>query len=163
MKSTQRRHTIELIFPLTCILVFCLCAMILILGGTDFYKKTVQGLKENYTIRTAVPYIQEKCREYNNVKQTEVIDGPEGKVLAFYKTVREKEYATYIYYMDGYLRELYTKKSAEAQWEAGQKLVALEAFSLEWSNPCLMKITVEAEGQQEVFYLSLGDYGEDVQ
>ena len=56
-------HTIDILFPLLFILLFCFCALLVVLQGARIYEKTAAGLEENYTVRTAVSYLQEKVRE----------------------------------------------------------------------------------------------------
>lgn len=154
-KRVSKQHTIEIIFPLFFILVFCLCVLLLILGGTGFYKKTVSGLEENYTLRTAIPYIQEKCRECPNCEQMEILQGEQGSVLAIYEEVDSVEYAVYIYEKDGYLTELYTKKSDTPGYDAGQKLVRMDHFDASWKEKGLLLIKLAVDGEEEIFCMSV--------
>ena len=55
-------HTVDVLFPLLFILLFCFCALLVVLQGARIYEKTAAGLEENYTVRTAVSYLQEKVR-----------------------------------------------------------------------------------------------------
>jgi hypothetical protein len=54
---------IDIIFPLIFIVFFGFCAVSLVLSGAHIYQKTTDGLKQNYTVRTAAAYVQEKIRE----------------------------------------------------------------------------------------------------
>ena len=44
-------HTIDILFPLLFILLFCFCALLVVLQGARIYEKTAAGLEENYTVR----------------------------------------------------------------------------------------------------------------
>ena len=67
MNNKQKQiHTIDTVFPLIFILLFGFCALALVLSGAHVYQDTTDGLKQNYTIRTAATYLQEKIRVLKN-------------------------------------------------------------------------------------------------
>lgn len=155
-KRKSGNHTIDIIFPLLFIFIFCICVTIFILAGTNVYRTTVAGLKENYTLRTAVPYIQEKCRECANPDQIEILENNNSPVLAINKRMNQADYVTYIYQKDGYLRELYTKKTENPPYDAGQKLLELTEFQVAWEENGLLVLTLTADQKTEIMYLSTG-------
>ena len=58
MNNRQKQiHTIDMIFPLIFIVFFGFCAVSLVLSGAHIYQKTTDGLKQNYTVRTAAAYV----------------------------------------------------------------------------------------------------------
>ena len=83
MNNKQKQiHTIDTVFPLIFILLFGFCALALVLSGAHVYQDTTDGLKQNYTIRTAATYLQEKVREYSSESQVEVLSQKKGVMLS---------------------------------------------------------------------------------
>lgn len=159
MKNGQKQiHTIDMIFPLIFIVFFGFCALSLVLSGAHIYQNTTDGLKQNYTVRTAAAYLQEKIREYDSDSQVEILSQGGQNILALYET-DSTGYVTYIYLYKGKLRELFTKKGRTIAWESGQELVAVDSFSVIKQSENLLQIQINGDGQQEAFYMRI--YGED--
>ena len=158
MDNRQKQiHTIDMIFPLIFIVFFGFCAVSLVLSGAHVYQNTTDGLKQNYTVRTAVAYLQEKIREYSSNSQVEVLTENNQTVLALYEP-DDTGYVTYIYLYKGKLRELFTKKERGIEWESGQELVAVDTFSIVKQKDNLLRIELSGSGQDELFYARI--YGE---
>lgn len=159
MNNRQKQiHTIDMIFPLIFIVFFGFCAVSLVLSGAHVYQNTTDGLKQNYTVRTAVTYLQEKVREYSNSSQVEVLTKKNQTVLALYEP-GDTGYVTYIYLYKGKLRELFTKKERGIEWESGQELVDADTFSVIKQKEDLLRIDLSGDGQDELVYARI--YGED--
>ena len=140
MNNRQKQiHTIDIIFPLIFIVFFGFCAVSLVLSGAHIYQKTTDGLKQNYTVRTAAAYVQEKIREYSSSSQVEVLTENNRTVLALYEP-ENTGYVTYIYLYKGKLRELFT-------------------FSVIKQKEDLLRIYLSGSGQEELVYARI--YGED--
>lgn len=159
MNNKQKNiHTIDMVFPLLFIVFFGFCALSLVLSGAHVYQNTADGLKQNYTVRTATAYLQEKVREYSSSSQIEILSKGKQKVLALYEP-ENTGYVTYIYLYKGKLRELFTKKGREIVWSSGQELVSVDTFSIVKQKEDLLQIRISADGQEELFYTRI--YGED--
>ena len=166
MNNKQKQiHTIDTVFPLIFILLFGFCALALVLSGAHVYQDTTDGLKQNYTIRTAATYLQEKVREYSSESQVEVLSQDGQTVIALYEegeneqAIDHSRYATYIYLYKGKLRELFTKKGRDVVWSSGQELVSAETFSVTKQKEDLLQIELIGDGQEELLYIRI--YGED--
>lgn len=130
MNNKQKQiHTIDTVFPLIFILLFGFCALALVLSGAHVYQDTTDGLKQNYTIRTAATYLQEKVREYSSESQVEVLSQDGQTVIALYEE-GDSGYVTYIYLYKGKLRELFTKKGVMLSGAAGRNLFQQRHFLL---------------------------------
>lgn len=159
MNDKQKQiHTIDTVFPLIFIVFFGFCALSLVLSGAHIYQNTTDGLKQNYTVRTAAAYLQEKVREYSNVSQVEVLSEEGQTVLALYEP-DNTGYVTYIYLYKGKLRELFTKTDREIVWSSGQELVSVDTFSVKQQKEDLLQIKLSGDGQEEILYTRM--YGED--
>lgn len=159
MNDKQKQiHTIDTVFPLIFILFFGFCAVILVLSGAHVYQNTTDGLKQNYTVRTAAAYLQEKVREYSSESQIELLSENGQTVLALYED-GDSGYVTYIYLYKGKLRELFTKKGRDIVWSSGQELVSVDTFSVTKQRENLLQIEISGDGQKELLYTRI--YGED--
>ncbi len=158
-KGRQNIHTVDQLFPLVFILLFGCCALLLVLQGAGIYEKTAAGLQENYTLRTAVAYLQEKTRESNAVTQVEIMTIEDKTVLVLPTSWKEEKYASYIYVQDGYLRELFTKTENFTGLQGGQKLMALDRFQAERPEKDLLRFTVGKEKKEETIYVRLDAQG----
>ena len=148
-------HTVDILFPLLFILLFCFCALLVVLQGARIYEKTAAGLEENYTVRTAVSYLQEKVRECGDASLISVQEMEGRQVLVIDSVHGEEMYSSYIYLEDGSLRELFVRKADFAGLESGQELVELAAFSVDRPENDLLALSVSAAGQQETVYIRL--------
>lgn len=159
MNNKQKQiHTIDTVFPLIFILFFGFCAVALVLSGAHVYQNTTDGLKQNYTVRTAAAYLQEKVREYSSESQIALLSENGQTVLALYED-GDSGYVTYIYLYKGKLRELFTKKGRDIVWSSGQELVAVDTFSVTKQKENLLQIELSGDGQEELLYTRI--YGED--
>jgi len=114
--------------------------------------------RQNYTIRTAATYLQEKVREYSSESQVEVLSQDGQTVIALYEE-GDSDYVTYIYLYKGKLRELFTKKGRDVVWNSGQELVSADTFSVTKQKEDLLQIELSGDGQEELLYIRI--YGED--
>lgn len=146
-------HTIDILFPLLFILLFCFCALLVVLQGARIYEKTAAGLEENYTVRTAVSYLQEKVRECGDSSKITVQEMSGRQVLVIEADVNVESYASYIYQEDGYLKELFTKKETFSGLQGGQELVALDTFLVSRSEEDLLQFDLAADGQEETVFI----------
>ena len=159
MNNRQKQiHTIDTVFPLIFIVLFGFCALSLVLSGAHIYQNTTDGLKQNYTVRTAAAYLQEKVREYSNTSQVEVLAKDGQSMLALYEP-DQTGYVTYIYLYKGKLRELFTKNGREVVWSSGQELVSVDTFSIKKQKEDLLQIELSGDGQKAILYTRI--YGDD--
>ncbi len=131
-EKERRKHTYDRYFISAAVYPAVLFrALLVVLQGARIYEKTAAGLEENYTVRTAVSYLQEKVRECGDSSKITVKEMSGRQVLVIEADVNGESYASYIYQEDGYLKELFTKKETFSGLQGGQELVALDTFSSE--------------------------------
>lgn len=157
MKRMKKHiHTIDILFPLLFVLLFCFCALLVVMQGARIYKKTAAGLQENYTVRTAVSYLQEKLRECADASCIEIKELAGQQILVIDSVYAGETYASYIYLENGTLKELFKKKEETAvNLQGGQDLVALDTFSVSQQEKDLLELTVSADGEKETVYVRI--------
>lgn len=152
-KNSGNIHSIDILFPLLFILLFCFCALLVVLQGASIYEKTAAGLQENYTVRTAVSYLQEKVRECGDTSQITVHEIDGRQVLAIDSDVEGELYVSYIYQENGKLKELFTRKEDFSGLTGGQELVDLDAFSVSRPEEDLLQFDLLSDGQNETVFI----------
>lgn len=156
MKLYKKAHSIDLIFPLLLLLLFCFCAFMVTLEGAGIYEQTTAGFQKNYTVRTACTYLQEKIRECGDASRVEVKEMDGRQVLILSDFYGEEMYASYIYLDQGTLKELFIKKEEIPDLDAGQELMPLDSFEIDRASDHLFRFRVTYDGQEETTWVSLG-------
>lgn len=155
MKYERKVHTIDIVFPMIVLLLFCSCALAVALEGAGIYEKTAAGFQKNYTARTAITYLQEKIRECGDISRVELRELDDRQVLILSSTYGKEEYATYIYMDQGKMKELFIKDEAVPHLEAGQELMSLDSFQVTKESENLFKFRIFVDGQEETTFVSV--------
>ena len=119
--------------------LFAVTAFILILIGIKQYNHTTKSINDNYQIRTTSSYITEKIRQHDggfgiSVTSINTSSGAPVSAIAFSEMIENKLYTTYIYFYDGYLRELFINNDSVYTIESGQPIVELQNFIVNTEN-----------------------------
>ncbi len=141
----KNRHMVDVLFVIALFCVFAICALMLVIIGSDVYRKTVRSMDQNYNTRTSFAYITEKIRQFDSEDAVSVgsLDGTDALVLT--TTANDTAYSTYIYMYDGYLKELFTKSDTAISLESGQNILPLSDFTLTAINEHLYQFTLTSE------------------
>lgn len=157
--ENENKHIVDVLFVLALFGVFAASALMLVTLGANVYKQTVAHMDENYEERTAYAYITEKIRQNNTDGAISVEELEGAPALVFTQHVSDVEYCTYLYFYDGYLKELSLRKDTYAGsnlLSAGQDIVPLAAFSIDSVQDNLIKLRIYTEnGDSFMIYASL--------
>lgn len=112
--------------------VLALCAVFLILAmgvtllGSGVYRSVAASADDNYTHRTALSYLVNQIRRADASGGVAVgfLEGTDAVVLT------EGDYVTYLYCLDGQLRELYMERGTGLTAADGIAVLPLEALSV---------------------------------
>lgn len=129
--SHQQKHVIDLLFPVALFFVFALSALTVILLATGVYQETTAESSLNYTARTSLSYIREKVSQADvdgGVSLTS-IDGCDALCLT--STQGDTVYHTYIYVLDGELKELFIRADSQPEAVNGRTILPVRSFSME--------------------------------
>jgi hypothetical protein len=144
MRESGKKNTYILLTVLVLFCVFASVFLLLVSAGGGVYKKTVSRMDESYEIRTTLSYVAGKVRSApgGDVRVTE----QNGRnVLEIADAAQNEEYATYIYFDGGSLRELYQKKGKELQLELGEEIVKTGRVDIGLQNG-LLTVSMETSG-----------------
>ena len=144
----ERRHSTDLIFVLLVFAAFVITALMVIAMGTGEYRRIVARSQENDDIRIATAYITQKVRQGRSAGAvgTGELDG----IPAL--TVREerggREFVTYLYVCEGYLRELMTAAGNEIHVipRSGTAILPMDSLEFEEIGAADVPAGAAAEG-----------------
>lgn len=160
----ERKFVVDILFVLALFGVFAISALVLVTIGADVYQHTVRDMSKNYDSRTATAYITEKVRRADarledGSRAVTIGDFVDTPALILTDEINGERFATYLYYHEGWLRELYIRENSyfgDEMLDAGQKILELD--SLEYSQPDERLIHVNMmlpDQTSKTLYLSL--------
>lgn len=147
--SRQQKHVIDMLFPIALFFVFALSALMVIILATTVYRKTTSESALNYTAQTSLSYIREKVSqadEDGGVCLT-TLDGQEALLLSAIENGHT--YYTYIYAMDGELRELFVSAEGDTpSASAGRAILKVASFNIEEIADNLYAVSCTSEDNE---------------
>ena len=141
IKLHSSTHKIDTVFVAALFTVFAATSFLVVLIGAKQYQKTADTMNYNYEVRTATSYITEKIRQSDSSCDIQIAQLSDVTVLALSTIENGKNYITYIYSYEGWLRELFISESTVFSPSAGQKIVEVSDFSVSHAGTDLLEIT----------------------
>ena len=139
--NRRRNHSIDVVFALALFCTFAVSVLMVLMMGASSYRSVTDAMDENYEDRTGAGYIAEKIRHFDSRGGIAAgqFDGNDALLLT--QDIDGTDYITYIYYYDGYIRELLTENGSEMTAEAGEKVMEASGFAVEPAESGMFKIT----------------------
>lgn len=128
-RANKHTHRLDFIFVLSLFTVFAATALVLVLIGAKQYKLTASKMNYNYRMRTTSSYLTQKIRQYDTSDQVEVVSLDGTDALALHTNINDVEYIDYIYYFDGWLRELLVSENSVYDLKAGEIVIEANDFT----------------------------------
>ena len=147
---------IDMVFVLALITLFAATALTLVLIGAKQYRHVTDVMDRNFEHRTSASYLTEKIRQ--NDKQDAIgLTTLEGTTALYILNQNETSpFTTYIYYYDGYLRELVVTESSVFTLSGGQPIMEIQNLELEIKNDSLIHAKITSmDGQTQSLYFNL--------
>lgn len=120
-RKNEKKHVIDFLFPLAVFFVLAASSVAIVVLASGFYSRQVKASSDSYSGRTALAYVTEKMHQ--NDENGAIADGTfDGEnALVIRQRYDEKDYVTYLYAYDGYLRELFVRDGTEAKASDGRR------------------------------------------
>ena len=132
---------IPVLFVLTLFLLLSALSISVIIAGSTVYEKISDNMDNNYDRRVTFSYLATKIRQ-NDSAGSIYIEEKDGTNMIAIKEVDpfwDNAYVTYIYYYDGYIRELFfelendgSTVGFELDW--GDEIIKAEGFNFSFSD-----------------------------
>ena len=155
LKKAQE-HTIDRIFILALLALFCATAFLVVSIGAGEYRSIANAMTDNYETRTAASYLEEKINQNDIAGCVDITSVGEQPAISLCKTVNGTDYLTYIYCYDGYLWEITVSSTTTVNPGEGQKIIKAEAFNVEQVTSDLFCLTItDTANVTQQLYVSL--------
>lgn len=127
-RRNEKKHVIDFLFPLAVFFVLAASSVAIVVLASGFYSRQVKASSDSYSGRTALAYVTEKMHQNdeNGAIEDGTFDGENALVIR--QRYDEKDYVTYLYAYDGYLRELFIQDGTEAKASDGRKILETKDF-----------------------------------
>lgn len=141
--NRRRNHSIDVVFALALFCTFAVSVLMVLMMGASSYRGVTDAMNSDYQDRTGAGYIAEKIRHFDarGAITAGQFDGNDALLLK--QEIDGTEYITYIYYYDGYIRELLTENDSGMTAEAGEKVIEAAGFTVKQLESGMIKITCD--------------------
>ena len=141
----EQVHITDLLFSLGLLCLFTISSLTVLLIGAHVYKQTALDMKTNYTTRTALTYVAEKVRQHDSTSSISLGTLEDAPALELSESIGGVSYITYIYEDENALKELFVQASQPVKKSQGEKILAIQNFSIEQAGENLLRFTVTDE------------------
>lgn len=132
------------LLALMVLLVFSLCIVVVLLTGTQVYRRLLDKGAVGFSGRTGVRYVTTRIRQAREVS-VEAFD--DCTALVFPEEIDSEHYRTLLYWYDGYMYELFCSAGANLEPSDGEKV--LESGELRFSiEDDLLRVEI---GDEQIF------------
>ena len=153
---------IPVLFVLTLFLLLSALSISVIIAGSTVYEKISENMDNNYDRRVTFSYLSTKIRQNDSAgsiyveKKYDPVNNKDVNMIAIKETDQffGDEYVTYIYYYDGYIRELFFElesdgKTVDFELDWGDEIIKAEGFDFYFSdeNDKIEMSLTDSEGQ----------------
>ncbi len=151
MRSKITQHPIQQLSSLLLFTFFVLFLLPVLILSAGAYKTSVEAENLNNNLYTASNYITTKFRQHDRLtgglSQISLSQIQGYPALSFTDDIEGEQYRTWLYLMDGHLKELYTRDSGQMQPDVsmGMRIADLAVFSFEETTEGLYWFTMEDE------------------
>ena len=132
---------IPVLFVLTLFLLLSALSISVIIAGSTVYEKISENMDNNYDRRVTFSYLTTKIRQNDSMGSIyiEEKDGVDMIAIKEADQISGDEYVTYIYYYDGYIRELYFElgsdgKTVDFDFDWGNEIIKAERFEFNFND-----------------------------
>lgn len=141
----RKKHSIDVVFVLVLFCTFAVSVLMVLMVGASSYNHVTDLMDSNYEDRTGAGYIAEKVRHGDSCGSigTGSFQGQQALILT--QDIGGSQYATYIYYYDGCIRELFTETDNDLPPEAGEKIIEAAGFEVQEYDGGLIRVTCRME------------------
>ncbi|MDO5572656.1 MAG: DUF4860 domain-containing protein [bacterium] len=150
------RHTVDILFILTLFGAFIVSALLIVVLGARVYQNTVNQAEKGFSTRTSLAYVTEKIRQHDEDGSVSITEIEGHQVLCLSQKYGDTSYDTYLYYDNGYLKELTVDDFYTPSLTEGQDIIAVTDFEMQRVNDALYSFRItDTDGTSVSFYVSV--------
>ena len=155
MRKEKSKHYIDTLMGLLAFGVFAGCILSVLLSGAGVYRRLTARDREVYERRSCAQYLSMKLRQAPSADAVSLFDFDGGSALRIKEDIDGREYFSYVYCADGWLRELFAPAQDDFSPDAGEKLIELQSLSFTRQDGRLSVLFTDASGSESHIFLSL--------
>lgn len=156
----KESHSIDTLFALLLFSTMALCALCIIVMGGRVYRNIVDDMDENFVTRTAMFYISNKVKQYDQQGFISVEEREGQNMLVLKEEIDGAIYETLIYEENGLVREMFIEKGTEVPFESGTVILETEKLHFEMVQENLLKMELDTkERETKALFLNLRSEG----
>lgn len=157
MKFGKRdKSIVDALFLLMVFAIFLVCALFVVLFGAKIYKNTVRQSSDSFFERTCYTYITEKVRQNDNIAGINISEVNGSPVIKLTKTYNDKDYVTYLFSDNGYLKEYTSLADSSFNPAAGTEIIEISSLKVTKCNNNLYEFLIaDNNGNESDFYVSI--------
>jgi len=144
----KREHSVDVVFTLALFAVFAVSVLLVLVSASKGYKSIAAATEREYNQRTALAYITAKVRHYDTDGTVSAGDFDGCNALILTEDYGGVPYHTYIYYYDGYIRELFASSEYTLEATAGFAIMPARALSFTMQDGMLSISCTDENGAQ---------------
>lgn len=122
----NKRSHIQTLMFLTLFLVFVMGSFFVMTSEIQVYQNIHESIALQDRLMTPLAYLNTRLKSCDQKEAVELVTIEETLCLK----MKEDQHVTYIYYFEGYLRELYAVKDYMPSLDEGEKLFKLDDFKM---------------------------------
>ncbi len=136
MKRLRMGKTTEIFLVVLLIAGLCFAMAVIIDAGTRSYKKIVENNRQIESARIVLSYLNMRVRQNDVSGMVQLMEGEinGADALLIKHTGLEKGMVTYIFYQDGWLKEIYTNDRIEPSEKDAENVVRAEGVMFEFKE-----------------------------
>ncbi len=153
--KNDNRHMVDILFVIALFCVFALSALMLVIIGSNVYKKTVTNMDNNFDSRTSFSYITEKVRQNDAYNAISIVPFGDTGAICISENHNNINYVTYLYQHESNLCELNTRADIPASPAMGTKILPIEDFNIQAINDSLYCANITSNGTVSTVYINI--------
>ncbi len=160
--AKRNKSIVDFLFILALFGAFAITALFVVLFGARVYRTTVANMNTNFEKRTAMSYVTEKIRSHDYTGGVEVTDvegaasADEHSALKLYQRMGDKNYITYLFVSDGYLKEFTAEESYDFDYKTGTQILAVRDFYVSKISDSMYHFRItDTNDETTEFYVTL--------
>ncbi len=155
MKNEQKQLKIGSLMALMIFGAFAVCLFLVLLMGTDSYKRMMERDRYTYEKRTAVQYLTTRVRQSDIADSIAVMDFDGADALVLSETFEDETYETKLYCYDGWLMELYAEQGSDLLPMDGERILELKELKLSLEDSLLQAKLILPDGAERSLCIKL--------
>lgn len=156
MNSKIKQHTIDIVFVIALFSCFAISIIMITGMGASVYQNIVDDMTENYNTRTSFSYIVNKVHQSDKNGYITVGDFNGHESLIILEEIDNITYCTYMYYHEGFLKELFTRKGQDFDPAYGNNIMELDSFKITKVSDSLIRFDITpSNGKKQTIFTHL--------